>query len=271
MNARSKFALHSPFVYAIWSQILRDDSFHKEFEAIEQVRSQLLKDKTRINVTDLGAGTGYKSSILHNQLSIINYQLSIINYSPSSGSRIVPVNTIVKRSCVTPRWGRLLFRMANYFRPAVTVELGTSLGFSTAYLAMGNPLGQITTIEGCPGTAAIAGNNFRILGLANIHQETGPFEEILPGVLENLGKVDLFFIDGNHRKQPSLQYFHQCLQHIRDDSVLILDDIHWSGEMEAAWQEIKLHPSVAMTIDLFRMGLVFFRKGLSREDFIIHF
>jgi predicted O-methyltransferase YrrM len=151
------------------------------------------------------------------------------------------------------------------------LKLGTSLGISTAYLAMGNPHGQVTTIEGCPETAAAAANNFRILGLANIRQETGPFEEILPGLLGNLGNVDLFFIDGNHRKQPSLQYFHQCLQHIHDDSILILDDIHGSGEMEQAWDEIKQHPSVTLTIDLFRMGLVFFRKGLSREDFIIHF
>jgi predicted O-methyltransferase YrrM len=83
--------------------------------------------------------------------------------------------------------------------------------------------------------------------------------------------VDLFFIDGNHRKKPSLQYFHQCLQHINDGSVLILDDIHWSEEMEEAWKEIREHASVTMTIDLFRMGLVFFKKGLSKEDFILHF
>ena len=81
----------------------------------------------------------------------------------------------------------------------------------------------------------------------------------------------MFFIDGNHRKNPCLQYFYQCLQHIHNDSVLIFDDIHWSGEMEQAWKEIQDHPSVTVTIDLFRMGLVFFKKGLSKEDFIIHF
>ncbi len=248
IRAKSKYDLHSPFVFNIWSQIMNDRSFHNEFGPIEKLRSQLLKDKRSINRFDIGAAAGDEPSI----------------------QSTVSVKKIIKRSCVKPAWGRLLFRMARYFRPAVTVEMGTSLGISTAYLSMGNPQGQITTIEGCPETAAAAGRNFGFLGLANIHQETGPFEEILPGLLEKLGKVDLFFIDGNHRKEPSLQYFHQCLQHIRDDSVLILDDIHWSREMEEAWKEIKEHPSVTLTIDLFRMGLVFFKEGLSREDFILH-
>ena len=151
------------------------------------------------------------------------------------------------------------------------VELGTSLGMSTAYLAKGNPQGRIATIEGCHETAALAGKNFALLGITNVDQVTGPFEKVLPKLLDKLGKVDLFFIDGNHRKEPSLQYFYQCLQHIHNDSVFILDDIHWSGEMEEAWKMISNHPSVTVTIDLFRMGLVFFKEGLSKEDYILHF
>jgi predicted O-methyltransferase YrrM len=276
IRARSKYGLHSPFVFTIWSQILNDKSFHEEYRQIEKLRSQLLKDNTLINITDLGAGTGQKSSGIQHPASGIQHPASSLQHPassiqhPASGPLIVPVKDIVRRSCVNPAWGRLLFRMAGYFKPAVTVELGTSLGISTAYLAMGNPHGQVITIEGCPETAALAGNNFGILHLTNIRQETGPFEEILPGLLDKTGKVGLFFIDGNHRKEPSLQYFHQCLQHIRDDSVLILDDIHWSAEMEEAWEEIKQHPSVTLSVDLFRMGLVFFKEGLSREDFILH-
>jgi predicted O-methyltransferase YrrM len=149
--------------------------------------------------------------------------------------------------------------------------LGTSLGISTIYLAMGLPQGHITTIEGCPRTAELAANNFNILGLTNIDLITGSFEKKLPDLLEHLAKIDLVFIDGNHRKEPVLHYFYQCLQHIHDDSVIIFDDIHWSKEMEEAWKVIREHPSVTITIDLFRMGLVFFKEGLSKEDFILHF
>jgi predicted O-methyltransferase YrrM len=249
IRAKSKFDLHSPFVYRIYAQILNDKSGYDEFRSIEKLRVRLLKDQGYIKMSDLGAGAG-DIPWCH---------------------RIVPVKKVVKRSCVKPAYGQLLFRMARHFRPAVMVELGTSLGMSTIYLAMGNPQGQITTIEGCQETAAFAGKNFELLGLSNVRQVIGSFEDILPGLLQKLGKVDLFFIDGNHRKKPFLQYFYQCLQHIHDDSVLILDDIHWSGEMEEAWKEIRNHPSVTITIDLFRMGLVFFKEGLSKEDFILHF
>lgn len=200
-------------------------------------------------MADMGAGAGLSVSQHH----------------------IVPIKKVITRSGMSLAYGQLLFRIARYFQPSVMVELGTSLGISTLYLAMGYPSGQITTIEGCQETSAMAKKNFQLLGLSNVKQFIGSFEDVLPIVLHDLGKVDLIFIDGNHRKGPTLQYFYQCLQHIHDDSVLILDDIHWSDEMEEAWNEIRLNPSVTITIDLFRMGLVFFRKGLSKEDFILHF
>ena len=249
IKARSKYDLHSPFVFEVYSKILNDKSFNGKFVAIEKLRSQLLKDKSYINMTDFGTTAGKEPS----------------------RQNIVPVKMVIKKFCTKPSYGRFLFRMAQYFRPAVMVELGTSLGMSTAYLALGNLQGRITTIEGCRETAAMARKNISLLGLTNVDQITGPFEKILPGLLENLGKVDLFFIDGNHRKEPSLRYFYQCLQHVHDDSVFILDDIHWSKDMEESWEVIKSHPSVTITIDLFRMGVVFFKEGLSKEDFILRF
>jgi predicted O-methyltransferase YrrM len=193
------------------------------------------------------------------------------NNDTSGCEHSVSISKVAKHSCVQPLYGQLLFRISRYFRPTVMLELGTSLGISTAYMAMGNPQGKLTTIEGCPETAANAKENFELLGLTNIMQITGSFKDVLPDLLQKLEKVDLCFIDGNHRKKPSLHYFYQCLQHFGDDSVLIMDDIHWSVEMEEAWLEIKSNPSVSITIDLFRVGLVFFKKGLSKEDFIIRF
>jgi predicted O-methyltransferase YrrM len=249
IRAKSKFDLHSPFVYRIYSQILTDKSVYDEFRSIEKLRYRLLKDQGYIEISDLGAGSG---DFLWDH-------------------RIIPVKRVVKRFCVKPSYGQLLFRIARHFRPAVMLELGTFLGMGTIYLAMGNPQGQITTIEGCQETAAVARKNFELLGLSNVSQVTGSFEDILPGLLQKLGKVDLIFINGNHLEKPFLQYFYQYLQHIRDDSVLILDDIHGSDEREEAWKEIRNHPSVTITLDLFRMGLVFFKEGQSKEDFILQF
>jgi hypothetical protein len=41
--------------------------------------------------------------------------------------------------------------------------------------------------------------------------------------------------------------------------------------MERAWAAIKAHPSVTVTIDLFYVGLVFFRKKQPRQDFWLRY
>ncbi|MCX6245314.1 MAG: class I SAM-dependent methyltransferase [Bacteroidetes bacterium] len=247
-RSKSRFELHSPFVYKIYSEILTNKTSIKELQAIEKTRRKLHRDPGYIKMSDMGAGAG-DIPWCH---------------------KLVPVKQVISRSCVSAPVGRILFRLVKQFQPAVMVELGTSIGMSTSYLATGNPMGEVITVEGCAETAEAARKNFEHLGLSNIRQVVGAFDEVLPLLLRKLGKVDLFFIDGNHRKTPSLNYFNQCLQHIHNDSVLILDDIHWSEEMEEAWDEIRAHPSVTVTIDLFRMGLVFFNTGLSKEDFILH-
>jgi len=53
---------------------------------------------------------------------------------------------------------------------------------------------------------------------------------------------------------------------------LVFDDIHWSAEMEKAWLEIKSHPSVQYTIDIFFLGFVFFRPDFKvKQNFSIRF
>jgi len=149
--------------------------------------------------------------------------------------------------------------------------LGTSLGISSAYLASGNPNGKLLTIEGASSISAVANKNFQSLGLTNIELLTGNFDIILPDILK-ASVPDFVFIDGNHRKEPTLDYFHQLLKKAGESSIFIFDDIHWSREMEAAWHEIKNHSSVMLTVDLFFIGLVFFRPEFKvKQDFIIRF
>ncbi len=40
--------------------------------------------------------------------------------------------------------------------------------------------------------------------------------------------------------------------------------------MKAAWEEIKLHPKVTVTIDCFEMGIVFFKKNEVKENFTVY-
>ena len=131
--------------------------------------------------------------------------------------------------------------------------------------------GKVFTFEGCPETAKIASNNFNLLSVKNTELLVGPFENMLHDILRNLEKLDFVFFDGNHNLKPTLTYFEQCLNMAHEKSVFVFDDIHWSKNMERAWSQIKAHPKVTISIDLFEMGLVFFRKEQKKQDFVLKY
>jgi predicted O-methyltransferase YrrM len=171
-----------------------------------------------------------------------------------------------------------LFRIVNYFQPESILEIGTSLGLATSALSLGSRSvgikSKITTLEGCPETAKIALEQFKKFGLNNINLEVTEFENNLRKITDSLeipplGARGLTYFDGNHQKQATLDYFEILLPTITNETVWIIDDIHWSSEMEEAWEIIKKHPKVAVTIDTFQWGLVFFRREQPKEHFVI--
>jgi predicted O-methyltransferase YrrM len=130
---------------------------------------------------------------------------------------------------------------------------------------------MIYTMEGCPASAEIAASNFRKAEMNNIKTFIGPFEESLREIAVPGNKPGLVFIDGNHRKEPVLKYFNKMAEISDSKTVIIIDDIYYSREMEEAWEEIKLYENVTLSIDIFRMGIVFFRTGISKNNYIIRY
>lgn len=225
--------IHSPFVFDFIKNVLIDKKKYNWYHIIEKQRKELLQQKEEIEVEDFGAG----SSII------------------KTNKRVVA--DIVASSLKPAKYAQLLYRMVQYYKPANIIELGTSFGITTAYLAAGNNNAQVYTIEGSTTITGIALKTFNRVQLSNIQLTTGDFEKMLPGVLMNMQTVDLAFVDGNHRKEPTLAYFSKLLNFSTPSTILIFDDIHWSREMEAAWDAIKQHPRVTLTIDLFFIGIVF--------------
>ena len=88
----------------------------------------------------------------------------------------------------------------------------------------------------------------------------------IANVLKKDISPDLIYFDGNHQKKATLKYFNDCLPFINENSVFIFDDIRWTKDMLDAWQEISSHPKVSVSIDLFSIGLIFFRDQV-KEDF----
>jgi predicted O-methyltransferase YrrM len=86
-------------------------------------------------------------------------------------------------------------------------------------------------------------------------------------VLEKIKTLDMLFIDGNHSYDATMRYFEMCKPYLHNQSLIVFDDIYWSKGMTQAWKEIKADPIVTVSIDLFFIGLVFFRKEQVKENF----
>lgn len=245
-KAKTKYYIHSPFVYQLCEEVIFDKRHYYAFEDIAYLRKKLLTSKEIIKVTDYGAG----SQVFKKEQRAIS--------------------KIVKHASIPPKFGRLLFRLVHHFSPCNILELGTSLGMSTLYQAKAMPSANIISLEGCPNTAQIARSNFSVLQAHNIDVVVGQFKDTLSTVLKKFETLDFIFIDGHHQQEATLSYFEQCLPFIHNNSIIIFDDIHWSSGMEKAWQAIKKHPNISVTIDVFKFGIVFFRKEQEKENFILH-
>jgi len=185
--------------------------------------------------------------------------------------RLLTLGFIARNYIKPAKEGQLLFRLVNYFKPKTILELGTSLGITTLYLAAPLSSSIVITLEGCPNTSAVARKNFERLAVKNIHQETGEFNKSLPIALAKTQQLDFVYFDGNHKKLPTLSYFNACLQQMHHESVFVFDDIYWSKEMTEAWNEIKSHQAVTMSVDLYSTGIVFFREASQVQHFKLKF
>ena len=240
--------IHSPFVFHFITKVLNDRTHYPSYDIVEKLRHDLLRNKTLLTIEDFGAGSAIDKS---NQRTIAS---------------------IAKHATKSKKHGQLLFRMVKEYKPQNILELGTSLGITTAYLASANPDAKVITMEGAQEISNIAQQNFNTSGLQNAKLVEGNFDNTLQSTIAQLPSVDFAFIDGNHRREPTERYFQQLLPKTHRDSVLIFDDIHWSAGMEAAWQTIREHPSVRCSVDLFFIGIVFFRQEFKeKQHFRIRF
>ncbi len=240
-NARGH-GVHSPFVFDFIKFVKNDSRAYPCYGNIEELRRQLLRSKESIEVRDFGAG----STVLKtNQRAI--YKMAQSSLKPK-------------------KFAQLLYRIVQYYKPQTILELGTSFGITSAYMASGNNAARLHTLEGSPAIASIARSHFEGLGLQNVQLTEGDFAQTLEPLLNDLPLIDLAFVDGNHRKEPTLQYFRNLLAKTNEQSILIFDDIHWSQEMEEAWEQIKSDSRVTLSIDLFFIGLVFFKKDFKETQ-----
>jgi predicted O-methyltransferase YrrM len=243
-NSTNQHGVHSPFVYSLVTKCFYDKKNYAEYEILKKYRNSLLENKNFIEVTDFGAGSRvFKSNKRQ-------------------------ISKIAKTAGISSKRAKLLFRVVNYFQPTTILEIGTSLGLATSALSLGNKKSKIITLEGCSNTIEIAKSQLENSKFQNIEFINSKFEDYLKNQ-PTTNNQQLIYFDGNHSKKATLDYFEQLLPTITNETVWIFDDIHWSKDMEEAWETIKNHPKVKVTIDTFQWGFVFFRAEQEKEHFVV--
>lgn len=245
--SNSLHGTHSPFVYKLLEEVVYDYSQFEEYHTVENLRKSYKNSTEKITMMDFGAG------------------------SSKNNNKILKVSFIASNFLNKKKYSQLLFRLIRKFKPESIIELGTSLGVTTAYLAIANQNSKVISMEACPNTSAFAKKGFYQLGLNNIEVVEGNLDITFPALINKLNEVDFIFFNANHRKEATLNYFNIALEKAHKNTIFIFDDIYWSKGMMETWAEIKNNPQVKVTIDLFEIGIVLFREEQEKENFIINY
>lgn len=247
IGSKTKHSVHSPFLFQFVDQVINGDDAHVDFERIEKIRSEMLNSNALVHVEDYGAS--FKE----------HYQRKL--------------SSIVSNASKRAKYSKLLYRIVQFYRPQVCIELGTNVGISAMYQALAlQEDAYLHTVEGSSSLAEIAQFNIEKLNLQEkVQVHHANFDDRLPQILQHTKRVDYAFIDGNHIEESTLDYFNQILSNSQNETIIVLDDINWSTGMQSAWMQIKEHPKVSATIDLYFIGIVFIRSELSKEHLSIRF
>ncbi len=242
LNVVDEHSIHSPFFFDFYTRVLHGQTMGDQFRKIEVLRSNLLSNTTTVQVTDLGAGS----------LSLQDNKRTLAE---------------IARTSISPRaLTELYSRIIANINARRIVELGSCLGITTLYLAQKKDA-QVFTFEGSPALANVALTNYEYFDQKNIRLIEGNINSTFPDFLQDPAKINFALMDANHRYDATMKYFSWLMRRLDEKSVVVVDDIHWSEEMEKAWQELRLHPLVYGSVDLFRCGILFFDPTLNRQHF----
>jgi len=247
LRHRRGHGIHSPYLFEVVHDVIFNGSVTGIPDWIGTIHRELRRDNTLMGGRDPGAGSG------------------------ADQSQSQTVGSLVKRSSVTPVYGALLYRISHWFRPEVILELGTGAGVSALYLSAGSPGIPMHTIEGNEERAKFSETLFKRCGLSEVQVHVGEMGQALEILAPLLKGRILAFVDGNHRREPTLLYVRQILSRAGEEAVIVMDDIYWSKEMHRAWKEVTAWEEVRICIDLYRMGILLLRSDLSKVQMKIKF
>lgn len=247
-TSKTAHGIHSPFVYDFVVQLIQSPHPYYVFNRLDEIRIQLLKNKTSFKHIELGAGSR----------------------KLRSDERII--GDVAKHGITNKKYSELLFRILVKYQCRNILELGTSLGLNSLYFCLANEKNRVISLEGNASLCRFAENLAKNESVTNLEIIEGNFNETLIVALGKMQKLDFVFLDGNHKKEPTLRYAEMIWPQLHENSIVVVDDIYWSKEMKEAWNTLRQNQKVTISIDLFQMGILFFiSEKKSQEHFCIKY
>jgi len=230
-------SIHSPYLFELVRFVLRDENAYYCFADIERRRELLLACPDVLGVMDFGSAGSPEGKLVQRR-----------------------VCDIAKTHLEQPRIGQVLFRLVNFLEqhekhPLEILELGTSLGITTAYLASVDRRNRVMTLEGSEAVLKVAQGVWRALRLENIEWQQGNINDTLYKCARE--HIDLAYVDANHTYEATMRYVTYLLPRMNEKGIIAVDDIHHSEQMEQAWEELKNDARVTTSMDLYHVGLLF--------------
>ncbi len=242
------YGIHSPFVYNLIKDVLipaRKRRNNKKW--IEKIRKSAFQNQRKTEATSQGAGSHFASK------------------------GMIRIGKLAKQSTIPLKYHYLLVGILEHIQAKSILELGSCCGLTSAILAKGNPASNIYTVEGAQNRFDIAKSFFNSEKITNIEPICDDFDAAIEQFKQNQVQFDAVFVDGNHQYESTIRYFNRLLPIMKNEGLMVFDDIYWSAGMTRAWKRIKQTNENIVTIDLYKMGLVFIGRQQAKEHFRIKF
>ncbi|MFN3234464.1 MAG: O-methyltransferase [Gammaproteobacteria bacterium] len=142
------------------------------------------------------------------------------------------VSQDVPNMAIQPEQGQFLAFLISLMSAKRILELGTFMGYSTAWMANALPDdGHIITCDVNQEWSKAAKNHWQRMGLANkITSHIGPALECMEDLLaEEVESFDIIFVDADKRNYPL--YYEKSLLLLRKKGLVIFDNVFRGGKV----------------------------------------
>jgi len=233
------FGIHSPFLFHLVTEVIEDKKRYPVYRIIQSSKKQITNRVKEIN---------YDQEITYNGIPL---------------QSLIGKKKPFKSVELGYRYGKLMLRLVREFKPSSVFYHGPTFGLNLLYLALADENIPVNTHTTDPVMNQLCKEAIENIPVNNVNLE---FEETTPSCVQEFVFINLSFLPGEARNKILLK-----LKLGGDDDVMIIRGIHKSGEMETLWQEVIKEKKVRVSLDLYEIGILLFRKKLQKQHFILRF